>query len=286
MEKDKLLIRDILYVVLFAALFFVIQFAVEAGGALIFGLDKGLSVTDVLLGMASGKYSKVLTATVVLSSLITIALYGKLKWSPVSRSYLKSKPWFVIFWVVFLALGTILPLEWIYEHIQLTMPEQTTQLFEGIMKEPWGYAAIGLLVPVAEEMVFRGGILRKLLEMFSSPVGGKAGNWNHWIPIIISALIFGVMHGNVAQGVHAFLIGLLLGWMYYRTGSIIPSVAFHWVNNSVAYAMYNLMPQMNDGKLIDLFHGNDKMMYLGLAFSLCILVPAIIQLAVRMKPAK
>ena len=286
MEKDKLLIRDILYVVLFAALFFLIQFAVEIGGALIYGMDKGLSVQDVVIGMAAGKYGQVLTATVVLSSLITIALYGRMKWSPVSRTYLKSQPWSVVFWVVFLALGTILPLEWIYEHIQLTMPEQTTQLFESIMKEPWGYAAIGLLVPVAEAMVFRGGILRKLLQMFSSTATGNAGNKNHWAAIVLSALIFGVMHGNVAQGVHAFIIGLLLGWMYYRTRSIIPTIAFHWVNNSVAYAMYNLMPQMNDGKLIDLFHGNSKMMYMGLAFSFCIIIPAVIQLYARMRPAK
>lgn len=169
MGKDKLLIRDILYVVLFAALFFLIQFIFEIGGALIYGLGNNLSVSDVITDMSCGKYSKLLTATVVLSSLVTVALYGKLKWAPVSPTYLRSKPWAVIAWVVFLALGSILPLEWIYEHIQISMPGHLSQLFEGIMKEPWGYVAIGLLVPVAEEMVFRGAILRKLLEMFAAP---------------------------------------------------------------------------------------------------------------------
>lgn len=286
MGKDKLLIRDILYVVLFAALFFLIQFVFEIGGALVYGLGNNLPVSNVITDMSCGKYSKLLTATVVLSSLVTVALYGKLKWAPVSPTYLRSKPWAVIAWVVFLALGSILPLEWIYEHIQISMPGHLSQLFEGIMKEPWGYVAIGLLVPVAEEMVFRGAILRKLLEMFAAPAGSKGDATNHWYPIIISALIFGVMHGNMAQGVHAFIIGLLLGWMYYRTRSVIPSIAFHWINNSIAYVMFNFMPQMNDGKLIDLFHGDDKMMYMGLAFSLCIFIPAIIQLAAHMKPAK
>lgn len=285
MEKNKL-IRNILYVVLFAAVFFLIQFIVEYAGAAIYAISNGASVKDALIGLASGQYSKLLTAIVVLYSLVTIALFVGLKWSPVSRTYLKSKPWGVIFWVVCLALGTILPLEWIYEKVQLTMPEQTEQLFEGVMKEPWGYAAIGLLVPVAEELVFRGGILRKLLQIFSINDEGKTTNAGHWCAIAISALIFGAMHLNAAQGVHAFLIGLLLGWMYYRTRSIIPSIAFHWVNNSVAYIMYNVMPQMNDGKLIDLFHGSNKMMYMGLAFSLCILIPSIFQLATRLKPAK
>lgn len=271
-------VRDLLYVVLFMALFFVIQAIVDFGGAAVYAIGTGKEVTSVYTDMAAGKYSQLLTSLMVLSSLITIALFTATKWVPVSRTYLKSKPWFVLFWVVFLALGTILPLEWIYEKIQLAMPEQTEQLFEGMMKEPWGYAAIGLVVPIAEEIVFRGGILRKLLGMFNQRL--------HWVAIILSALIFGAMHGNLAQGIHAFIIGLLLGWMFYRTRSIIPGLALHWVNNTVAYVMYNIMPQMNDGKLIDLFHGNDKMMYLGLACSLCIVIPSLLQLAVRMKPGK
>lgn len=271
-------VRDLLYVVLFMALFLVIQTVVDLGGAAVYAIGTGKEVTSVYTDMAAGKYSQLLTSLMVLSSLITIALFTATKWVSVSRTYLKSKPWFVLFWVVFLALGTILPLEWIYEKIQLAMPEQTEQLFEGMMKEPWGYAAIGLVVPIAEEIVFRGGILRKLLGMFNQRL--------HWVAIILSALIFGAMHGNLAQGIHAFIIGLLLGWMFYRTRSIIPGLALHWVNNTVAYVMYNIMPQMNDGKLIDLFHGNDKMMYLGLACSLCIVIPSLLQLAVRMKPGK
>ena len=271
-------LKNFLDVLLCIAIFAVVQIFIQLAVAGIYSLVKEVDFTTVSDGLAAGKYSELLTAIVVLSSLITIALYGTLKWSPISRTYLKTKPWGVLFWVVFLAFGTILPTEWIYEKIQLTMPEQTEQLFEGIMKQPWGYAAIGLLVPIAEEMVFRGGILRKLLDIFGQ-------SW-HWAAIAVSAVLFGALHGNLAQGIHAFIIGLLLGWMYYRTKSIIPTVALHWVNNTVAYVMYNIMPQMNDGKLIDLFHGSDKMMYLGLGFSLCILIPSIIQLAVRMKPAK
>ena len=45
------------------------------------------------------------------------------------------------------------------------------------------------------------------------------------------------------------------------------------------------MPQMADGKLIDLFHGDAKIMYMGLAFSLCIFLPSLFQLWQRMRPA-
>ena len=93
------------------------------------------------------------------------------------------------------------------------------------------------------------------------------------------------IHGNIAQGVHAFIIGLALGWMYMRTKSVLPGIVLHWVNNTIAYLMFNLMPHMADGKLIDYFHGSERSMYLGLLFSFCILVPALFQLSIRMKQA-
>lgn len=219
--------------------------------------------------------AKMTVAYMALSSLLTMLLFARMHWSPVSRVWLASHPWTTLAWVFMLALGTILPSEWVVEKFQLTMPDSTTQLFESIMKEPTGYLAIGILGPVAEEMVFRGAVLRSLLKVFPAKV--------HWWPILISAVLFGAVHMNMAQFVHALPIGLLLGWMYYRTGSIIPGLLFHWVNNTVAYVMFNIMPQMGDGKLIDIFHGNDRMMWMGLGFSVCIMLPSLFQLHLRMK---
>lgn len=214
-------------------------------------------------------------AYMALSSLLTLLLFARLRWSPVSRVWLASHPWTTLAWVATLALGTILPSEWIVEQMQISMPDSTTQLFESVMREPLGYLAIGILGPVAEEMVFRGAVLRSLLKLFPA----KA----HWWPILISAVLFGAVHMNMAQFAHALPIGLLLGWMYYRTGSIIPGLLFHWVNNTVAYALFKLMPQLGDGKLIDLFHGSSQTMWMGLGFSLCILLPSLFQLNMRMK---
>ena len=101
--------------------------------------------------------------------------------------------------------------------------------------------------------------------------------------IIFSALIFGAIHLNLAQGLHAFVIGLLLGWMYYRTSSVVPGILLHWINNTVAYLMFHLMPQFGDGKLIDFFHGDESLMYKGLGCSLLIILPSLFQIARRMK---
>ena len=136
--------------------------------------------------------------------------------------------------------------------------------------------AVGILAPLTEEVVFRGAILRTLLGMMSKR--------NHWVAIMISAAIFGAVHGNAAQFVNALFMGLLLGWMYYCTRSLVPGILLHWVNNTMAYILTNLLPQ-TDGKLIDLFHGDEKTVYYAVGFSLCILIPSFLQLVARFRKA-
>ena len=154
------------------------------------------------------------------------------------------------------------------------LPNWAENEFDMLLSDRWGYLTIGLLAPLSEEIVFRGAILRALLSRFS-PV----------VAIIISALFFMLIHMNPAQMPHAFLIGLLLGWMYWRTGSILPGVAYHWANNSVAYVMYALYPDP-DMKLIDIFKGSEQHVYMALGFSLLILLPALYQLHLWMRRAE
>ena len=254
-------LKDILDILWYVVVFFLLQLVF---GAILGAFKLSLGTSTII--------------TTVLSSAVTIFVFLKLKWTPVSRSWMQTRPWMVFAWAFLLSLGSILPSERLVELLQMEMPEQVAKMFEEVMKKPLGYVVIGILAPFAEEVVFRGAILRKLLGMMEE-------KW-HWVAIAISAAIFGFVHLNVPQGIHAFLIGLLLGWMYYRTRSILPGILFHWVNNSLAFIMFNIMPQMADGKLIDLFHGNSRMVTLSVIFSFFILIPSIYQLNVWMKRAK
>jgi membrane protease YdiL (CAAX protease family) len=267
--------KSFLDAVWYLVAFVLIQVVVQFAAAFIWASVKGQSLDAVLLGMTNGVYGGLMVTTTAISSLLTILLFTLLRWTPVSRNWLATRPWLVIVWVVLLTFGTILPAEWIYEQLQLAMPEQTVALFQSIMREPWGYLVVGMLVPVAEELVFRGAVLRVLLNVFARR--------SHWIAIAISAVVFGIIHMNLAQGFHATLIGLLLGWMYYRTRSVFPGIVLHWINNTVAYVMFNIQPQLADGQLIDLFHGDRSMLYMAIGFSLCIFLPSLYQLAIRMK---
>ena len=122
-------------------------------------------------------------------------------------------------------------------------------------------------------MIFRGAILRTLLSVMK----GKT-----WLPIVISAFLFALIHMNPAQMPYAFVVGIFLGWIYSRTGSIVPGVLCHWVNNTVAYLMIRLMPhQMADVRMTDLFGGDHRRMGLAIIFSFFILLPALYQLVTR-----
>ena len=266
--------KGILDVVLYIILFIVIQMIVMYAGAGIWAAVKHVGYMATVQDMATGGNAILLALTSVFSNVITLALFLRIKWTPVTRGYLLSKPWLQLLWVALFTLGAIIPLTFLYEQLGIEMDDSAERLFASLMKEPWGYVAVGILAPLAEEIVFRGAILRTLLDMMSKK--------NHWVAIMISAAIFGVVHGNMAQFVNALLMGLILGWMYYRTKSLVPGILLHWVNNTVAFILANILPQTN-GKLIDLFLGDEKTVYYAVGFSLCIMIPSFIQMVQRLK---
>ncbi len=269
--------RGLTDVVLYLIIFIVVQIIIMYAGAGIWAGIKGEGYQATLQAASTGG-NAILTALVsAFSSIITLVIFLKTKWTPLTRGYLLSKPWGTLLWVALFSLGTIIPLSFLYEQLGIEMDENTQQIITSMMKEPWGYVAVGILAPLAEEVVFRGAILRTLLGIMSKK--------NHWVAIMISAAIFGIVHANLAQFINGLLMGLLLGWMYYRTGSLVPGILLHWINNTMAYVLTNIMPQ-SDGKLIDLFHGDEKTVYYAVGFSLCIMIPSFIQMIIRLKKAK
>ncbi|MCR4582875.1 MAG: CPBP family intramembrane metalloprotease [Prevotella sp.] len=213
-----------------------------------------------------------MVATMALFSLVTLIVFLYYKWAELSPNWLRTRPWTVLCWCVLAALGALIPSAFLQEQLP-ELPNWAEEGLDSIMRSRVGYLAVGLLAPFAEEVVFRGAILRALLAWKPE---------RHWMAIVISALLFALVHMNPAQMPHALLVGLLLGWMYFRTNSIIPGVTYHWVNNSVAYVLYHLYPDPTL-KLVDIFGGNQQAVLMAVGFSLCILLPSIYQLNLKMK---
>ena len=229
---------------------------------------------NVIAGSSDQTAAKLITTTGVIG-VVTIVVFLWTRYAELSPKWLRTRPWAVLAWSVVASMGALIPSIWIQEQMP-ELPNFAEQEFGTIMATPWGYLVIGLLAPLSEEIVMRGAILKELL---------KSEKLGLWPAITISALMFALIHMNPAQMPHAFLIGLLLGWMYWRTGSILPGVAYHWANNSIAFVMFAFYPDP-DMKLVDMFKGSELHVYMALGFSLLILLPALFQLHLWMRRAE
>lgn len=102
-----------------------------------------------------------------------------------------------------------------------------------------------IAAPLLEEAIFRGVILDGLLKKYSPQRS-----------IVISSLLFGIAHLNPWQFVGAFLFGLFIGWVYYKTRSLLPSILMHAANNLLAFIGMKMTDASNfDDTIAEFFGG-------------------------------
>ncbi|MDO5510634.1 MAG: type II CAAX endopeptidase family protein [Weeksellaceae bacterium] len=89
------------------------------------------------------------------------------------------------------------------------------------------FITICILAPLIEELLFRGFILR----------GMKNYGVNPWIAIPLSAFLFGAAHMNPWQLLGAGFIGLILGYIYWKTASLWLVIFLHALNNIIAFVI-------------------------------------------------
>jgi sodium transport system permease protein len=113
-------------------------------------------------------------------------------------------------------------LEWFFP----PLPEGAQELIKAV-----GDSHVSLWLPllafaiapaVCEELAFRGFILT-----------GLQRSGRNWLAIVISALVFGLIHMIPQQQFNAALLGIVLGLLAVRSGSLLPPIIFHFVNNGV-----------------------------------------------------
>ncbi|MDD2371557.1 MAG: type II CAAX endopeptidase family protein [Firmicutes bacterium] len=83
--------------------------------------------------------------------------------------------------------------------------------------------AVSISAPIFEEIIFRGIILNDFKKVF--PV---------WAAILVQAILFGVFHGNLIQGVYATILGIILGFIYYKYKSIWAVILLHFSYNTTS----------------------------------------------------
>lgn len=105
---------------------------------------------------------------------------------------------------------------------------------------------VGILAPIFEEMIFRKLLIDHLLPR------GK------FFAIFVSALSFGLFHGNFNQFFFATFLGLVFGYVYVKTGKIYYSMGFHFIINMTTTAVVTLITSKYD------LNSSEGIMFLGL----------------------
>jgi membrane protease YdiL (CAAX protease family) len=117
--------------------------------------------------------------------------------------------------------------------VWLPMPDAMKEIFAQLSKSDFPtFLMVAVAAPFCEEWLCRGVIARGLLR-HGTPA--KAILW--------SAFIFAVIHLNPWQAVPAFIIGLLLGYVYWKTRSLWPCIFIHFINNGASFLVLYLFPQ-------------------------------------------
>ena len=106
----------------------------------------------------------------------------------------------------------------------LGLPDLMQDTFRAMSRNVFGIISIAIMAPLVEELLFRGAIQGYMLRKEMKPLHA----------ILIASAIFGIVHMNPIQIPFAFAIGLIFGWLYYRTGSVVPGIIGHFINNSIA----------------------------------------------------
>ena len=122
---------------------------------------------------------------------------------------------------VCLALNHLMIYSRLTELLQEGYEDTAALLFQGrLILE---IAVAGILIPVVEELIFRGLAYRRM-RWYIKPVPA----------MILSAMYFAAVHGNWLQGIYAFIMGVLLAFAYERFHSILAPMLIHIGANTVS----------------------------------------------------
>lgn len=143
------------------------------------------------------------------------------------------------------------------------MPERLKQALESMTGgDMWvDMLCVAVFAPFFEEWLCRGTVLRGLLSRGMKPAAA----------IGISALFFAVIHLNPWQAVPAFLIGCLMGFVYYRTGSLKLTMLMHCANNALAVVVSHIDAFKDAESWMDVMPGK----WFWLVFAACALAVAL-----------
>lgn len=170
-----------------------------------------------------------------LLSIFAVSAYLKTNWKTIS-AHLKISPGISVTLLSVLFYFSVLPFA---EFLASLVPTTGSELWELFYREIIkgfemllnykiaGFLTVCILAPIFEEILFRGILLRGLLQNQINP----------FLAIGLSAFLFGIAHLNPWQFMGAGMLGIAFGYVYYRTKSLWLCIFLHALNNTISFLM-------------------------------------------------
>ena len=232
--------KNILYVCIFTVIFFVVQiFSTFFSLFIRVKLDReyAISLLNCIKSLNPTDTDSLLTYTNLISELIPSILiinaiiltvpfiiiiikkkkkvFKPLKWMDILQYITLG----VVLNVIISFIITLLPSNLINDYTSTTNYITTISFIPLLL-------SVGILAPIVEEIIFRYAMITKLK---SKPL----------LALILPALLFGIVHGNLVQGSYAFALGILFGYIYLKTDNLLTTIILHIaINSSSVIATY------------------------------------------------
>lgn len=213
-------------------------------------------------------YSKSMLISLLLSDILFISYILLSKEARPTKDSFKVRPWTLLLCCVLVWLAFFLPEVRIIETLELpdtVFKNIDTTSFYSLL----GVLAIGIAGPVAEELLFRGVVLDSLLQW--DRIKGRP-----WLAIILSAALFSLAHLNPAQLPASLSMGLFFGWLCYRTGSLLPGIVLHVLNNSLPCIAGMFSPEESGMESLSEYFGSPWIEDITVALSLIVCIECLV----------
>jgi len=117
--------------------------------------------------------------------------------------------------------------------------EMFSRLFDSDLGVWGGILRVVIIAPIVEELIFRGLIMRGFIR-----------NYPKALAIFYTALLFALFHLNPWQFPATFLLGLILGWIRIRTGSILAAITGHAMHNGLVFLTVYYLTKLHKAGII------------------------------------
>jgi membrane protease YdiL (CAAX protease family) len=169
----------------------------------------------------------------------------------------------VILWGLILMLALSVVIEPV---INLFPAEWYDWVGDRLKQGGWMMATAVVVAPICEEVLFRGLIQGSLVR--------KRGPW---VGIPIASALFGIIHIVPQQVVAGFLLGMVIGFVYYKTRSLLAAIVLHLINNALSAFLTLFEPDEGPSPTLRQMIGNQTVYWVIFAVSALLVILSLVQ---------